>query len=131
MEENLPVEIIVIMGPWFIGFFALVIFGFVNNLKYIVNLKKLITYLKENHPGLYKELGEPSLFNIKPQNMFSTLKFTRTFLKSSYSVSDNNLQEMKIKVAKLLHRGYFFIGIGFVWFFSCPLFLFIAVKLAE
>ena len=131
MEESLPIEISVIMGLWFVGFFGLVIFGFVNNSKYILNLKKLITYLKENHPGLYKELGEPSVFNVKLQNIFSTFKLVHTFSKSSHSVSDNNLQGMKTKVAKLLHRGYFLLGTAFVWFFSFPLFLFIAVKLAE
>jgi len=109
----------------------LLITGLINNSKYLLALRKLINYLKENHPEIYKSLGEPKIISAAPKDAFGTLKFVRAFLRSSYyDVEDPQLENMKSTTAKLLKRGYILFAVAVMWFFTFPIFFFIAVKLA-
>jgi len=128
--KDIPLVFVVLMGIWFGGLVLLLIAGLINNSKYLLALRKLINYLKENHPEIYKSLGEPKLISATPKDAFGTLKFVRTFLRSSYDIDDPQLERMKSTTAKLLKRGYILFAVAVMWFLTFPIFFIIAVKLA-
>jgi len=128
--KDIPLVFVVLMGIWFGGLVLLIIAGLINNSKYLLALRKLISHLKENHPEIYKSLGEPKLISARPKDAFGTLKFVRTFLRSSYDVDDPQLESMKSTTAKLLKRGYILFAVAVMWFLTFPIFFVIAVKLA-
>ena len=83
--------IISLISGLFIGFILLSV--------YFVNLRKFLSYLKDNHPEKWKELNNPSLFmNASLRNIISTIRFT--FSLEYYN--DSKLKKFKYKTKRSL-----------------------------
>ncbi|MBU1102281.1 hypothetical protein KJ853_01330 [Patescibacteria group bacterium] len=81
-------------------------------LFYFINLNKLFSYLKNNYPAKYQELGEPSLSNM---SSYRLLKFV--FFGQSFQKEDANLQNFMKKPKILLFSVCIILAIGFINFF--------------
>lgn len=105
-------KIIFILIGFGIFFFCL-IFGFINNLIYLMKVKQLLKLLYEQHLGKVKELGLPeSLGDCSIQRTPKLLEF----LKSSDSFGDSSLQDLKMNAYRRLQTGYLVFGTAVVDF---------------
>ena len=89
--------------------FGLIVIGFIINLVYIKNLRKLLNYIKEKHPDKWKQMGEPSIFyNNSPKNVFQVLKFFRKPIETE----DEQLKLLKQKTKFLLIASLALFALG-------------------
>jgi len=95
-------DILTLIGG--IGFFILfigIIVGFVVNLFYLKNVRKLLGYLKEKHLETWKTLSEPTIFaNNSPKNSLRVWRYIR---KEEYkTLNDGELNTIGSRTRKLL-----------------------------
>lgn len=111
MEQSLSAILFLSFFLPFIAFFVILIIGFITNMRYVLNLHRLITYLQEHYPEKYRELQEPSLnpFQLNPKKLFSlpwrNFRFVTKLPDILQPLNDQQLNELAVRTVHLLRKG--------------------------